>query len=501
MTRHVTLVNTNQVKPAIAPIAFDYLHEPLLRAGFQADLLDLCFSQDFERDIKEYCRRNRPDFWGVTLRNTDDVYFSSQHSFLIVVREIVAALRRHCDVPIIMGGVGFSIMPEKILESCGADFGIVCEGEVSFPLLLTRLVNRQPYDDISGLVYKSDGDFKRNPVTFADLGEVGAHHRLLVDNEKYFATGGLAAVETKRGCTRACIYCVEPIVKGRRVRLRDPRDIADEIESLANRGIHAIHINDSEFNLDVGHAVQFCDELRRRKLQDRIQWYAYGMPAPFPEKLAHAMKESGCVGMNFGTDSASNVMLRILKRTFRPKHIAEAVNLCKRYGIKHILEILFGAPGETTETVKETIDFLKQLDPERVSVTAGLRVFPGTELEAMVRAEGISRDNPNLFGEIEDNEDLLKPLFYLSAQIAPKPLEYIATLIGADARFFGVNTENFNYNANNLLIEAIAGGARGAYWVLLSNMINSQIKHEQNNSPFPIEGNLNEKCGSLSAIP
>jgi len=156
MTNLVTLVNTNQVKPAVAPIAYDYLHEPLSRAGFQVDLLDLCFSQDFEMDIEKYCRHNHPDFWGVTLRNTDDVYFSSQFSFLDVVREIVAALRRHRDVTIIMGGVGFSIMPEKILERCGADFGIVCEGEVSFPLLLTRLVNRQPYDDISGLVYKSD---------------------------------------------------------------------------------------------------------------------------------------------------------------------------------------------------------------------------------------------------------------------------------------------------------------------------------------------------------
>jgi radical SAM superfamily enzyme YgiQ (UPF0313 family) len=484
MTRRVTLVNTNQVKPAVAPIAFDYLHEPLLRAGFEADLLDLCFSQGFERDIEEYCRHNHPDFWGVTLRNTDDVYFSSQHSFLAVIREIVAALRLRRDIPIIMGGVGFSIMPEKILEYCGADFGIVCEGEVSFPLLLTRLVNKQPYDDISGLVYKSGGQFKRNPVVFADLGVVGAHHRLLVNNEKYFAAGGLAAVETKRGCTRPCIYCVEPLVKGRRVRLRDPRDIADEIESLADRGIYAIHINDSEFNLDIRHAMQFCDELRRRRLQDRIQWYAYGMPAPFPEQLARAMKESGCVGMNFGTDSASDVMLRILKRTFRQKHIVEAVNLCKRYEIRHVIEILFGAPGETAETVKETIDFLKRIEPERVSVTAGLRVFSGTELETLVRAEGISRDNPNLSGAIDDNEDLLKPLFYLSAQMAPKPIEYIATLIGDDARFFGVNTESFNYNANNLLVEAIAAGERGAYWALLSDMMDRQNKPEQNNKSF-----------------
>ena len=60
--------------------AFDYLHEPLVDAGFEVDILDLCFSEDLEQSISEYVRYHDVDFWGVTLRNTDDVYFSSQHS-------------------------------------------------------------------------------------------------------------------------------------------------------------------------------------------------------------------------------------------------------------------------------------------------------------------------------------------------------------------------------------------------------------------------------------
>jgi hypothetical protein len=112
---------------------------------------------------------------------------------------------------------------------------------------------------------------------------------------------------------------------------------------------------------------------------------------------------------------------------------------------------------------------LKAIDAERVSVTAGLRVFPGTELEQMVRAEGITPDNPNLFGVIEDNEDLLQPLFYLPVTIAPKPLEYIAELTKGDERFFGVNADGFNYNANDVLVDAIARGEKGAYWAILSD--------------------------------
>ena len=374
-----------------------------------------------------------------------------------------------------MGGAGFSVMPEKLLAYLGADFGIVREGEFSFPELLNCLEEGRPFVHIRGLVYRnSEGTVHATPLAPNDCGpldEIGPHKREIVDNKHYFAKGGQIGIETKRGCNRRCIYCVEPMIKGRTVRLREPEDVVDEIESLVARGVNVFHINDSEFNLDVNHAIAFCKEMILRGVNRHVQWYAYGMPSPFPEVLVSHMKEAGCTGMNFGTDSASEKMLRILMRTFKPKHIAEAVELAKRYRLRHIIEILFGAPGETAETIKETIDFLKNIDPERVSVTAGLRVFPGTRLEQMVRQEGFTRDNPNLSGAIEDNENLLKPVFYLPTQIGPAPLAYIAEIIGDDPRFFGVNTDRFNYNANDLLVDAIARGERGAYWMILSTLV------------------------------
>lgn len=469
MKKLVTLVNTNQIRPTIAPIAFDYLHEPLMRAGFEVEILDLCFADDYEEAIAKYCGEKQPDFWGVTLRNSEDTYFSSRQSFLPAVRDMLRALRRHSHAPITMGGVGFSVMPEKILKFCGADFGIVCEGEVAFPMLLTRLARKESYADVPNLVYHTGEGIKSNPVRLAELGDLDPHRRGLIDNEKYFVFGGQAGVETKRGCNRRCIYCVEPLVKGRVVRFRKPSHVVDEMESLADRGIYAIHINDSEFNLSIKHPLAVCDEIIRRGLHRRVQWYAYGMPAPFPNELARRMRAAGCVGMNLGVDSASEKMLRILRRTFKPRDIADAAETCRRNGLRYIIEILFGAPGETAETIKETIDFLKSINAERVSVTAGLRVFPGTELEEMVRAEGLTSDNPNLFGAVEGNDDLLRPLFYLPATIAPKPLEYIAELTRGDERFFGVNSDGFNYNANDILIDAIARGEKGAYWAILSD--------------------------------
>ena len=473
MPRRVTFVNTNQVKPAIAPIAFDYLSAPMERAGFELTLLDLCFADDCDAAIDAHCRAQAPDYWGVTLRNTDDVYFSSGYSFLDKIRDIVASLRRARPVPVVIGGAGFSVMPEKLLDYLGADFGIVREGEFSFPELLTCLEEGRSFTHISGVVYRNADGVQSTPLapnSCGPLGLLGPHKRELVDNKHYFAKGGQIGIETKRGCNRACIYCVEPLIKGRTVRLRDPEDVVDEMESLVERGINVFHINDSEFNLSIAHPLALCEAIVRRNLAGKIQWYAYGMPRPFTDELAAAMKAAGCVGMNFGVDSASEKMLKILRRTFRPADIERAVNTAKRHGLEHIVELLFGAPGETQETVRETIDFIKRIDPERVSVTVGLRIFPGTELERMIRSEGLNESNPNLHGHIAGNGDLLHPVFYLPTALGPEPQKFIAELIGNDRRFFGANTSLFNYNANDALVEAIAQGERGAYWSILNRI-------------------------------
>ena len=120
--------------------------------------------------------------------------------------------------------------------------------------------------------------------------------------------------------------------------------------------------------------------------------------------------------------------------------------------------------------MRETIELVKRIDPERVSVTVGLRIFPGTELERMIRSEGLYGTNPNLHGHVDGNGDLLHPVFYLPTSLGPDPQRFIAELIGNDPRFFGANDRLFNYNANDALVEAIAQGERGAYWSILNRL-------------------------------
>ena len=103
------------------------------------------------------------------------------------------------------------------------------------------------------------------------LDDFPAPDRSGLDNAAYLEFGGMGNLQTKRGCPFNCIYCTYPIIEGRRVRLRSPKRICDEIESLVKFGINNLFVVDNEFNFPVEHAQFVCHEIINRKLQRKIR--------------------------------------------------------------------------------------------------------------------------------------------------------------------------------------------------------------------------------------
>ena len=133
------------------------------------DVLDLCFSLDWTQDIDRYFADNSAVAVGVSLRNTDDTSLGSQEFFIPRFKEIIDYIRERTSAPVILGGSGFSIMPEAILDYFGLDLGITGDGEYSLPLLVEKLVSKEDYSSVPGLVYRIDGGFRRNPPSYIDL--------------------------------------------------------------------------------------------------------------------------------------------------------------------------------------------------------------------------------------------------------------------------------------------------------------------------------------------
>lgn len=495
--RKVLLVNPNQIKPVVVPLALDYIGGALKKRGYRVDLLDLAFTplevkfpsgqtkgaavtsedgsltgftDNFKGEIDRYFEKNSPEAIGITIRNTDDCAYPSSDFFLPSIKKIVDYIKKKTDSPIILGGCGFSIMPLKILEYLNVDLGIEGEGENSFPLLLEVLRDRTRYHRIPGLIYKTRQGFKHIPQKFLDL-DKSLILRDTVDNLRYFKEGGMGALETKRGCDKECIYCADPLSKGRRYRVRPPLDVVREIKALLSQGIDCFHICDSEFNLPYSQAIDVLREITRKGLGDKIGWYTYANPLAFTEKLADLMKKAGCKGIDFGADSGNNQILRNLGKNFNKKELIRTAKICHKHKIIFMYDLLLGGPGENKETLKETIDLMKEINPSKVGLAIGIRIYKGSYLSKIVEKEGVTKDNKNLYGKIDGNEDFFEPIFYISNEIGDEITSYVKELVGKDERFlFSFDNDkerNYNYNQNILLIDAIKKGYRGAFWDIL----------------------------------
>jgi len=466
-------INTNRMKPAIAPIGLDYLGEALTGTGYIVDLLDLCFLEDYRKAIDDYLNNEEVFSIGITVRNTDDCYLLSQDFFLPEIKGIVKCFKTKIDVPIILGGVGFSIMPESILKYCELDLGIRGDGEEVLPLLLERIAAGRDYIDLPGLVYRASGAFVSNPPEYFNLDRLPLR-RKLVNNRRYFDEGGQGNIETKRGCNRKCIYCADPVAKGRKIRLRNPERVAKELEALVEAGISCFHFCDSEFNLPEEHGKAICQEIINRGIEKKLSWYAYCSPSPFSEELARLMKMAGCKGIDFGVDNGNKGILENLGRDFGEEEIRNTARLCHRYGITFMFDLLLGGPGETRETIRETIELMRVTEPDRVGVMVGVRIYAGTELGKLVLREGPMEKNRNLQGKVEGNNEFFEPVFYVSRELGEDVYSYISQLIKGDSRFFFATKDDqergYNYNQNEVLVEAIKNGYRGAYWDILRRL-------------------------------
>jgi radical SAM superfamily enzyme YgiQ (UPF0313 family) len=478
----ITLINTNTMTPPIGPIGLDYIATAARKAGIEVDVIDLCLTEKPIDTLSNYFRDNSPRLVGFSFRNVDDCFWPSAQWFVPDLAEIVSKVKTMTDAPIVLGGVGFSIFAQRIVEYTGADFGIHGDGEQAVAQLYNQLQQSRDFHLVEGLIWRNNGSIQKNqPAWPAPLSLPTG--RDIIDNLKFLKKGGQCGLETKRGCNRKCIYCADPLAKGANLRLRAPSEVADEVQSLIKQQIDVLHLCDSEFNIPRSHALDVCREFINRGIAKKISWYTYMSVTPFDSELAEILSRAGCVGIDFTGDSASLQMLKTYRQPHVKNDLTSAVRLCRKSNIKVMIDLLLGGPGEIPETVKETIGFIKQINPDCAGAPLGVRIYPDTEMAYIV--EGPLEMNPNIRRKYAGAVDFFKPTFYVSQALGREPAKLIKDTIAGDERFFepmedvspegeknGTSTDH-NYNDNTQLVEAIENGARGAYWDILHNLRSS----------------------------
>ncbi len=478
----LALLNTNIMTPPIGPIGLDYIAAAARNAGIETDTVDLCLADDPSRALQDYFAAHSPQLVGVSFRNADDSFWPSAQWFVPALADTINTIRNMTDAPIVIGGVGFCIFAEWIVEYTTADFGIRGDGEQSIVSLLCELQGQKRFERVDGLIWRNnDGLIRSNRPAWPRTLSLPTN-RDAIDNLTYLKRGGQCGLETKRGCNRKCLYCADPLAKGTKLRLREPSEVADEVETLLVAGIDVLHLCDSEFNIPRTHAHAVCQEFIRRAFAKRLRWYTYMAVVPFDAELAEAMSRAGCVGIDFTADSACPSMLKTYRQQHLKEDIALAVRLCRENGITVMLDLLLGGPGETPETIAETIEFIKQINPDCAGAPLGIRIYPATEMAQVAAGEGSPQTNPNIRRKYHGPVDFFKPTFYISNSLGDRPAKLVRDLIDGDKRFFGPMQEtapqadesnlavDHNYNDNTELVEAIREGARGAYWDILRKL-------------------------------
>lgn len=464
--------------PPIGPIGLDYIAGCTTQAGITTDILDLPLFPEPHKTMQQYFSTHTTQLVGVSFRNVDDCFWPSAAWFVPGLKDTISTIKSMTDAPIVIGGVGFSIFGEPILKYTGADFGIRGDGETAIVSLIHQLQKAKNFSKVPGLIWQKDGKIYSNSPSWPDPFSL-ITARDFIDNSSYFKNGGQCGLETKRGCNRHCIYCADPLAKGTKLRLRPPPEVAEEIQALLSQGIDVLHFCDSEFNVPRSHANAICEEFNKHSLGNKIRWYTYMSPTPFDEELARKMSQAGCVGIDFTGDSANSAMLKTYQQMHNKEDLASAVRLCRLNNIAVMIDLLLGGPGETPETVRETIEFIKKINPDCAGAALGVRIYPNTAMEKISARELRNETDSNIHRKYTGPIDLLKPTFYISKALGEHPAQLVRDLIDGDQRFFepSVETEqktketgvpaNYNYNENLPLIKAIRKGARGAYWDIL----------------------------------
>ncbi len=369
-------------------------------AGNETRLLDLMVTQSPQMAVTEAIDDFRPEIIGVSARNIDDQKMQNPRFLLDQAREAIAWCRQSSNAPIVLGGAGFSILPQTILQYLDAEIGIQGEGEAVFPELLRRLQSGESVNGLPG-VYQSGKNAPSRRVFSKDLDLFRLPDPSLIARSLAGAKDAPVPVQTRRGCPLSCSYCSTPVIEGKLVRWRSPESVVAWMARWVEEGFRNFYFVDNTFNLPPSYAARLCEKIIAAGLD--ISWRCILFPGGLDERLVRMLARAGCKEASLGFESGDGSMLQRMKKQFSLEDVGHASDLLRRYGIRRMGFLLLGGPGETKESVGESLAFAESLKLDAVRLSVGVRIYPQTDVARLAEQEGL----------ISSEEDLLSPRFYL----------------------------------------------------------------------------------------
>jgi len=370
----------NKTPPPLAvnfPLGLGYLAAILEKNQFKVEILDACYENDItieviEKKIKEF----HPDIVGLSV-----------YTALAKTAVKIAQITKEIDskIKVIAGGPHATYDYKNLLTNYPVDFVVLGEGELTFLELLNKLRNNETdFESVKGIAFMKDKVYatdKRPPIENLDSLPYPARH--LVDFKKYINSPHLlpnaAYIVSSRGCSHQCVFCSQSHFQ-KKWRPRSPENVIEEMKYLLKTydDIKSFQFFDDNFTFKKDRVINICELIIKNNLQ-KYKWNCLARVDQVDLEMMQLMKQAGCEKISFGVESGSPQVLKNIHKGISLDRIKEAFNLASRVGIESMAFFMIGNPGETEETITESIKFARKL--KSTSTLFGItQVYPGTGL-------------------------------------------------------------------------------------------------------------------------
>lgn len=345
--------------PDLLPLGLGYIASVLREEGHNVSVLDINGLGYSDEKVEDLINRLKFDIVGIG-------GLTSTYKYVKWLAKIIKKYKP--GIPIIAGNMVSTANPEVLLKNSNVDIAVIDEGEITAKELVSAINSGRDLKEIKGIYYKDNGIIIETPARerITDLDSLPFPARDLFPMEIYLnnstqssITFGLrmASISSIRGCPYDCTFCSRPF--GTRIYMRSPKTIIEEIKELKKRyRVEFVSFCDNLFLVNEKWVLEICERIISENLD--IKWTAATRVNLVNNNLLRNMYKAGCVNLGYGFESGSQIVLDRMRKGVTVKQAEEAIEMTKAAKIGASGSFIFGMPGETIDTIKETLDFIKR---------------------------------------------------------------------------------------------------------------------------------------------
>ena len=358
------------------PLGIAFVAAISLEQGHNVRIFDANVEKNPFQSLRVLIREFQPEVAGISFTS---LLSDSAHYTAAFVKTISPG------IAVVAGGYHPTAQPLDVIKDNNFDAVVAGEGEITFIEWLRAYASKdKDYSLINGLCFRKNGRIMVNPARelMPNLDTLPSPAYGLLPITRYSSMVSTRAPYVtfirSRGCPFNCIFCGVQKMFGKAYRVQSPQKTISEIEKLIKEfKVKEILFKDSDFLIDRKNVAELCGLLIEKKFN--LIWSCNSRVDMINEETALLMKRAGCKMITYGLESGSQEILNNLKKDFTLEQAARAVQVTKKAGIQVTLNIVFGSPEETKETIRQTLAFVKRLDPDYLNC-AYLTAFPGSRL-------------------------------------------------------------------------------------------------------------------------